>query len=163
FSIAVWMIGADRRRPGRAIWLLIPITIIWTNLHGGFAVLIAVIGLTAVGSALERGLEWYKTGALDWKTPGRYVGLLIGCGAATRHITLYSIAAAPLIAAELTGVWLCFAERSDRRSIPGILNQISADLARGFRRSSVIWVPAFVVTLVLIDKPVSWPTDFLQE
>ena len=48
-SISVWMIEADRRAPSNRIWLLVPLTVVWTNLHGGFLALIAVLGLTAVG------------------------------------------------------------------------------------------------------------------
>ncbi len=32
---AAWWIEADRRRPGRSIWLLIPLAALWANLHGG--------------------------------------------------------------------------------------------------------------------------------
>src|SRR5580693_3836095 len=52
-SISVWMIEADRKQRSRRIWLLVPITVVWTNLHGGFLALIAVLALTAAGSAVE--------------------------------------------------------------------------------------------------------------
>jgi len=52
-SISVWMVEADRRSAGPRIWLLVPITIVWTNLHGGFLSLIALLGLTAAGIAIE--------------------------------------------------------------------------------------------------------------
>ncbi len=56
FSIAVAMIESDRRRNGRTIWLLVPLTILWTNLHGGFAILLLYLGILAVGSLAERNL-----------------------------------------------------------------------------------------------------------
>lgn len=56
-SVSVWMIEADRRRPSWRVWLLVPVAIVWTNLHGGFLALIAVLGLTAVGAAIEVLLE----------------------------------------------------------------------------------------------------------
>lgn len=67
-SIAVWMIEADRRAPSRRIWLLVPLTAVWTNLHGGFLALIVVLGLTAAGTA---GEAWLGAGrsyreALRW-------------------------------------------------------------------------------------------------
>lgn len=49
-SIAMWMIEADLKQPTRWIWLLVPMTVLWTNLHGGFLTLIAVLGLTTIGS-----------------------------------------------------------------------------------------------------------------
>ena len=52
-SFSVWMIESDREQNSRRIWWLVPLTIVWTNLHGGFLALIAVLGLTTIGTALE--------------------------------------------------------------------------------------------------------------
>jgi hypothetical protein len=52
-SVSVWMVEADRERPSRRIWWLVPLTAVWTNLHGGFLALIAVLGLAAAGTAVE--------------------------------------------------------------------------------------------------------------
>jgi hypothetical protein len=52
-SLTVWMIEGDREQASRRIWWLVPITIVWTNLHGGFLALVAVLGLTAAGTAIE--------------------------------------------------------------------------------------------------------------
>src|SRR5271156_6971047 len=52
-SISVWMIEADRQERSRRIWWLVPVTVVWTNLHGGFLALIAVLGLAAAGTAVE--------------------------------------------------------------------------------------------------------------
>jgi hypothetical protein len=60
------------------IWLLVPITMVWTNLHGGFLALIAVLGLTALGSAIEAFLR--KTG---WGKPLRYAGVTAACEASS--------------------------------------------------------------------------------
>src|SRR5580704_6146139 len=43
-AIAAWLIEADRRRRTGALWLLMPIAAVWTNLHGGFLVLFALLG-----------------------------------------------------------------------------------------------------------------------
>lgn len=72
-SVSVWMIEADRQQPSRWIWLLVPITILWTNLHGGFLALIAVLGLATVGMAIERKFG----GAI------RYAALACACAAAS--------------------------------------------------------------------------------
>ena len=58
-SISVWMIEEDRQRPSSRIWWLVPLTALWTNLHGGFLALIVVLGLATVGSAIE---AWFGTG-----------------------------------------------------------------------------------------------------
>jgi hypothetical protein len=81
-SIAVWMIEIDRREPSEAsakrLWLLVPLTVIWTNLHGGFLALIAVLGLTAVGIAVE---AWIGRG--NFRDAMRYAALAAACSAAS--------------------------------------------------------------------------------
>ena len=76
--VCVWMVEADRRRPTRRVWLLIPITALWTNLHGGFAVFLACLALLVVGTAVE---GWI--GTAQWPRVRRYGLLLAGCSAAT--------------------------------------------------------------------------------
>lgn len=77
-SISIWMIEADRREASRRIWLLVPITIIWTNLHGGFLALIAALGAATVGLAIE---AWI--GSKDWRNTWRYALLTASCAAAS--------------------------------------------------------------------------------
>ena len=72
-SISMWIIEADRRRTTPWIWALAPMTVIWTNLHGGFLALIAAVGLTALGSALEG----------KFRDTLRYAGLTCACAAAS--------------------------------------------------------------------------------
>jgi hypothetical protein len=76
--VALWMIEADRRRPGRAVWLLVPLTAVWTNLHGGFLALIALVGCLAAGSAAE---AWLNSRSLAQAR--RYGLLAAACGAAS--------------------------------------------------------------------------------
>ena len=82
-SISVWVIEEDRRRPSARIWWLVPLAMIWTNLHGGFLALIAVLGLTAVGTAIEaffgNGLGFQGT----VRYAVRYAKLALACAAAT--------------------------------------------------------------------------------
>src|SRR5437660_364866 len=52
-SVSMWILEADRSRPSRRVWWLVPLTVVWTNLHGGFLVLIATLGLAAAGTAVE--------------------------------------------------------------------------------------------------------------
>lgn len=72
-SISVWMVEADRRKPSRRIWLLVPMTIVWTNLHGGFMALIVVLGAATVGFAIE----------MNFSAARRYAGLTCACVAAS--------------------------------------------------------------------------------
>ncbi|HEX5432176.1 MAG TPA: hypothetical protein VFW83_09430, partial [Bryobacteraceae bacterium] len=52
-AIALWILDLDRDAPGRAVWILVPLTALWVNLHGGFVALVISIGILAGGSALE--------------------------------------------------------------------------------------------------------------
>jgi len=79
-SLATWMIETDRaqssRRSARRMWLLVPLTLVWTNLHGGFLALVAVLGLTSVGYGLE---AWRGRG--DFRHAARYLSLASACAA----------------------------------------------------------------------------------
>lgn len=75
---AAWWIEADRRKPGRSIWLLAPLAALWANLHGGWPALIVLLGLTALGTALEEA-----AGEKRWELAGRYVALTVLSLAAT--------------------------------------------------------------------------------
>jgi hypothetical protein len=77
-SISVWMIDADRKNPGGKIWWLVPLTVVWTNLHGGFLALIAVLGLATVGTIVE---AW--TGHARWYMALRYAVLTAACAMAS--------------------------------------------------------------------------------
>jgi len=81
-SISVWMIDIDRKqwsvRSALRLWLLVPLTLLWTNLHGGFLALIAVLGLTALGTAVEAWL-----GSRDFRHAARYTALAAACSAAS--------------------------------------------------------------------------------
>jgi hypothetical protein len=78
-SISVWMIEADRKNASRRIWLLVPITAVWTNLHGGFLSLIAVLGLTAIGTGVE---VWLGNGRTI-RDAMRYAKLTAACALAS--------------------------------------------------------------------------------
>jgi hypothetical protein len=52
--ISMWLIAADRRSPSRRIWLLVPLTVVWANMHGGFFISFPLLALLVIGCALER-------------------------------------------------------------------------------------------------------------
>jgi hypothetical protein len=64
-SCSLWILEADRRAPSRRVWLLVPLTILWTNLHGGFLSLVACLVLVAAGESLAgRWVAARRYGAL---------------------------------------------------------------------------------------------------
>jgi len=74
----LWLVEADRRKNTPFLWLLVPITVLWTNLHGGFVVFIACLALLVCGSATEAML-----GRPRWPAFRRYSALFAACSAAT--------------------------------------------------------------------------------
>jgi len=78
-SISVWVIEEDRRRPSARIWWLVPLAVLWTNLHGGFLALIVVLGLATVGTAIEAWFNFQGT----IRDAVRYGKLTLACSAAT--------------------------------------------------------------------------------
>ncbi len=79
-SVSMWMLETDRdgKSASRRLWLLVPLTMVWTNLHGGFLVLVAILGLAAVGSAAEAFL-----GDRNFAGAVRYAALAGACAAAS--------------------------------------------------------------------------------
>ena len=70
---AIWLLERDRRRRDGWIWAMVPVTVVWTNLHGGFLAFLACLGLAVVGELLER----------RWADARRWALLLACCGVAT--------------------------------------------------------------------------------
>ena len=75
FAITMALLVRDRRAKDGLVWVLVPLTCLWTNLHGGFLAAIALIGLTAIGQALED--------PRDWRRYVRYLLLAGSCAAAS--------------------------------------------------------------------------------
>lgn len=74
----LWLVEADRRKNTPWVWLLIPVTTVWANLHGGFLIFVVCLALLAVGSAAESML-----GRPRWPAVRRYTALTAACLAAT--------------------------------------------------------------------------------
>ena len=81
-SISMGIVEADRRgaNPAR-IWWLVPIALVWTNLHGGFLILIALLGLAAVGAAVEAWIQRLENGGMQWTPAIRWAKLAAACAA----------------------------------------------------------------------------------
>lgn len=80
-TIAMWLMDADRRQQSRRIWLLVPMTALWVNLHGGFLGLIACVGLLFGGTLVEQVLAYSIDGRAHWGRVQRYGLLAALCGA----------------------------------------------------------------------------------
>jgi hypothetical protein len=76
-----------------------------------------------------------------------------------RHVPLYVIVAAPIIAMELTRLWTRWAVLQSRQSIGAILDQLSWDFGAGFHRMTV-FLPAGLAAVVLLTPSEQWPRDF---
>lgn len=74
----LWVIEADRRRNTLWLWILIPVTALWTNLHGGFVVLLACISVLLAACGIEIACGLPHRGQLR-----RYSLLLLGCSLAS--------------------------------------------------------------------------------
>jgi len=75
----LWILERDRLRPDAWVWILIPITAVWTNLHGGFLAFVACLGLLVIGT----GLETLLASDRDWALLRRYTLLAGSCGLAS--------------------------------------------------------------------------------
>jgi len=103
-AAALWLLDRDRRAPTPWVWILIPVTVVWTNLHGGFLALIACTGLLAVGSAIE-GAMAARSFKAAWFRGRRYALLTAACGAATLA-NPYGIQLHVHVARYLTSDWI---------------------------------------------------------
>jgi len=81
-TAAVWILERDRRKPGRAVWWLVPMTAVWANLHGGFLAWIACLGLMPAGALWQAALNPPGTPS-RFHAERRYAGLTAACALAT--------------------------------------------------------------------------------
>jgi len=81
-SIYLALLGRYTRvRAGREIWWLVPLMVLWVNLHGGFLIGLVLIGVTIVGVPLD---AWANGEKFDSSWPQiKTLGLvLLGCALA---------------------------------------------------------------------------------
>ena len=230
FATSVGLLARDRKESTNWIWLLVPLTVLWTNMHGGFLAMIACAGLAAVGKALENLSAWRSslryfalTGCClaaslinpygyglhihvaeylrsdfihkvvqEFQSPAfrsesarqfEFVLILgIMCAgfllrrkrfvealwiiyfahsalSSARHIPLFLIVASPFIAMEATEWWNSVFENAPRKSIRSIFQALAADVAIGFRRTTV-WIVLGAIPVIAVTASKHWPTDF---
>jgi len=70
-AIMMQILARDAMERTRNIWWLVPLTALWANLHGGYAVVFAVLGIVIVGAGFEEG----------YRSPRvlRYTGVAAAC------------------------------------------------------------------------------------
>ena len=230
FTVALWVLDEDRRRPSALVWSLVPLAALWANLHGGFVAWLGTLGVLLAATACER--NWAALHRYGWLTGMsaaatlinpygwrlhdhivRYLGsswimdnvqefqsprirsenmqvfavlLLVGVALASRtllrrhwfegmlvlvwalaslrsarHIPLYAVAAAPVIASEWAAWWAAVAARSHGRSLARIFWDTGQELGQARRWG--LWAPVLgTLTLSLVwtqahmtDFPVS--------
>src|ERR1035437_7698805 len=72
YALALWVLSEDRLRRGPRLWLLVPLTALWVNLHAGFVAWRATLGLLLMLCSAER----------DWSQVRRYGCLGVLCALA---------------------------------------------------------------------------------
>jgi hypothetical protein len=220
YAIALWVVERDRAQPGRGLWLLIPLTAVWTNLHAGFiawcvtlAILVAVsitgrewarlrrygvlAGCCGAASLLNPygwklhvhvieylNSKWIMDHVQEFQSPSirsegmlvyailllaavavasraeRFEGVLVfvwGFASlrSARHVPLFALVAAPVVASACAGLWQRAAERMGRRSAIALLRDFALDLGSGPRAS--LWLAAAAVILMAVLPSTGFP------
>jgi hypothetical protein len=227
FPLSLWILDADLRRPGPAVWILAPVSALWANLHGGFVGWLASLALLPLIMALERnwtkfiryatlaavctvstlanpygwrlhqhiaqylGSSWILDNVNEFQSPrirsenmlvfaaillvgaamaGRalarrewFAGALVfiwGMASlrSARHIPLYAVVAAPVIAGELSAWWKSAASRS-RRGGFGALFWVSGQ-ELGLSRRLGLWALPLALLALWITAPPARIGDF---
>jgi hypothetical protein len=236
-AVSLWLVERDRRAASPAVWLLVPLSAVWINLHGGFFALPATLAVLAAGTCVEAGLDrqqrsmkwaaarrlaaltaatlgaslfnpygiglhrhvasyltsdWIR-GAVDEFQSPRFrsenllhfelllVAALLVAGtllarrrvadallvvfwadlalASVRHVPLFVVVNAPLVAVAISRLWERSVGRSSARSVGRILWTLGVDLGAGFGRFS-FWGPVLVAGVMLLTPADRWPSDF---
>jgi hypothetical protein len=236
-AVSLWMVERDRRKPGRAVWLLVPLSAVWVNLHGGFFALpvslaafaaglgieawldrpqravkwtasrryAALAGVTSVASILNPygiklhlhvarylASDWIRNRIVEFQSPDfrsesllrfevlLFAALLLGgwllarkqvadaalvllwghmALGSVRHVPIFAIVAAPLVAVEVSRLWESFAGRRSPRSAWRIVWSLGAEMAPSFQRFS-LWALAVAGAVWLLTPAARWPKDF---
>lgn len=52
--VAIWILDRQRRQPDSSLWWLVPLTVLWTNLHGAWPALFLLLGIQIAVRLLRR-------------------------------------------------------------------------------------------------------------
>jgi hypothetical protein len=109
-----------------------------------------LIGLLVAASCLRRG----RITEVLWILGFAHLAL-----GSVRHVPLFVSVTAPIIAAEITGLWRSWTMRLSPRSVAGIVEQMGRDLAPGFGRNT-IWPLLVITSFAFVGPRMNWPVDF---
>ena len=87
--LSLWMVERDRRKPSPAIWLLVPLSVVWVNLHGGFFALPLCLAVLAAGRGVQDWMD-REDRRPDWSGLGRLASLG-GATAAASLVNPYGV------------------------------------------------------------------------
>jgi hypothetical protein len=220
YAIALSVLDRDRARPGRTLWLLVPLTALWANLHAGFiawcVTLAALVAVSAAGREWTRvrryGLlaacctaatllnpygwqlhahvleylnsKWIMDHVQEFQSPSIrsegmvvYALLLLSAVAvagrakpfdatlvllwgfaslrSARHVPLFALVAAPVVADACAELWRRVAERMGRNSAVALLRDFAVDLGR--RPRPTLWLAVPAVLLMTTVAGVGFP------
>jgi hypothetical protein len=186
FFAAVFLFALDKytaNSSSRLIWWLIPLMVLWVNLHAGFAAGLALIVLTILGLVLD-GYLLEKNSLRDiWQRTRKLVLLLIGVGAAVcinpNGVRMYSYPFETLRSSSmmqyiqewrppnfqdpmflallvLIVVLLCAFAISEKPARPSELFMLSATLAATMRSSRNVPFAALIATPILAGHLWGW-------
>jgi hypothetical protein len=123
-TIAMWLISADRQKPSPWIWILVPMTVVWTNMHGGFLMFFPLLALLVIGSAVEAYL-WLDMRARRKSDTLRYTMLALACGLASL-INPYGIKLHVHVVETMRASWII--DQVDEFSSPRFRDESQMDL-----------------------------------
>ena len=213
YTLALWAVDEDRRKPGRWVWLLVPLTALWANLHAGFVAWLATLALVTVVCRSRRyllltaacgaaslanpygwklhqhvidylGSKWIVEHVQEFQSPNIrsegmvvFAVLLLAAVALTwraekleavlvlfwgfaamrsaRHVPLFAIAAAPVVASGIATFWQKFAAQVHVRHAARIAWEMGRDLAREARIT--LWLPVSALAVMLAVPAVGFP------
>jgi hypothetical protein len=227
FTLALWMVDEDQRRPTRCLWLLIPVAALWANLHAGFVAWLGTLGFLlgirtwechwgavrrygllaalSVGATVVNPYGWrlhqhilrylrsswildnvqefqspsirsesmlvfavlllagVATASLALRRGGWFEGGLVLVWAlaalrSARHIPLFALAAAPVIAAACTARLGAWAARSSPGSVARVSWETGQDLGRS--RGLSAWALVFGALALFLTLGRTAITDF---
>jgi hypothetical protein len=230
-AIELWLLDSERRNPSWRIWLLVPLTLLWVNLHGGWPALFVFLAIQILSHLLYGDPVWKKEllvalvcsvttliNPYGWQLHQHILGylqstwirdsieefqspkfrsenvlqfeviLIAGIAAAwgrafrgasglteavsvwlwahlslgaVRHAPILILAAAPVIASELTLVLESLWASVKKSSVLGIFRDLDLDLRPKFASNSV-WALILPVVLCLFSLK-NLPTDFPEK
>ncbi len=62
FALLLWLLAADSRAPSRRVFLVLPLLVLWANLHGTVVIAALFVALRGVTCAFER--RWLRSAVL---------------------------------------------------------------------------------------------------